>query len=221
MKHYNRILTVTAFAAALMTSACSDLGTEPDRLLAPDQAVLAKGGRSDEAKAGKQDRAEKKGARVRGRKKNGQEVEYTVPGRRGSANSQVASAWIDANGGSLKLGNHTLYVPAGAVSERTHFSMREANLNVDGVAVLALDMNASRGVGRHESDVGAAGFPVPVTLCVGHQDVELVQAYGDSADLIWFKNSTGVTESVDGRENGAGQFCGDLDHFSLWGLGWP
>lgn len=221
MKQRRRVLTLAALAAALVTAACSELGTEPEQMLAPEQASLAKGGRSEQARADNPGKGGKKGAKVKARKKGGAEQEYTVPGRKGSASGKGTSAWIDAAGGSISLGSHTLYIPANAVSRRTLFSMREANHIVDGIVVLALDMNASRGAGAHKTDVGASGFAVPVTLCVGYQDVEVDTSYGDSADLIWFKGSDGVTESVAGTDNGAGQFCGDLDHFSLWGLGWP
>lgn len=227
--HKNR-LGVLAIAAALFATACSDIGTQPERLLEPDAAVFAKGGdgkvhgHGDKVKKEKKEKKEikeKKGPKVKGRNKHGEEKEYTAAARKGGPSGEIGSAWIDASGGVLQAGGHTLYVPENAVQEPTRFSMREAAHTVDGVAVLALDLHANQGSGKRERDVGAAGFDVPVTLCVSYADVDADVELGDEADLIWYRGAGAILEAVESRQTAAGQFCGELDHFSLWGLAWP
>lgn len=224
-----KVLAVLALTVAL--SACSDeFGPQPDQLLSPESADLARGrdhGRDegpDRAKGPDRHDAKEKGPRVRGRKKNGKHGEFRLALQHREPSRNKASGWIGAEGGRLRFDGHTLTVPAGAVDGPTFFSMKEALQNIEqGLNALAFDLDAVGWNGRSYTDVGAAGFDVPVVLCVNYDSAighELENI--EEATILWLQNLVQETEVAESwADRGKHQVCGKLEHFSRWALAWP
>ncbi|MEX2582890.1 MAG: hypothetical protein WD766_06440 [Gemmatimonadota bacterium] len=241
LKH---IILVPVLALAVLAAGCGDqYGAES--LLGPDmQPSMAKGGngekgKSEQAKAekdkgekgkAKKDKAEKKGPKVKGRKKNGAEAEYRLAVSKRKNENGPAIVWLDATSPKtvLRVGQHTLTIPAGIVEERTKFSMAVQQRDYENDEVLTsiqLLATETKGKGRNASevDVGVLGFNGrTIELCVSYDGVlDVEDADLDDATLLWLQPA-GSHEVVDSRVDPENKLvCSGRGHFSDYGLAWP
>jgi hypothetical protein len=122
------------------------------------------------------------------------------------------SAIIDANGGSLNIGNHVLTVPAGAVDGPTTFVMSKL---VDEIEV---GLTATRLL---PNDIGRQGFNVPVRLSLSYANAAEVPANANQLKVVWVK-PTGQLEVQNSTVDASGEaVVGQLNHFSIYSLMYP
>lgn len=233
----SRLTTIAFVAMALVAAGCSDQIGDPNNLLAPDVAALGKGKKDDDKKDDKKDKKDekdkkdkddkqdkkdrKKGPKVKGKKKNGEEKELHAARRSRIADTRKVTMEVEPGDAaqSLEFAGHTLTVTGASVEKKTKFTLSEAHHFVDGEYVVALELKASAGRGQ-DNNVGEGGFLEPVRLCLAVSSVDEFDYDAEEYDLIWFKSNGDEVEAVDGTLQGD-QVCGDLDHFSMWGLAWP
>ena len=123
----------------------------------------------------------------------------------------VVTASIDENGGSLNIGDHTLYVPAGAVQYRTLFTMTKLP------GQIKVGLTATRLL---PNDIGRRGFDKPLTLTLSYANASEIPNEED-LKIVWVKLN-GETVVQPSTVNAAGDaVSASLDHFSDYGLGWP
>lgn len=120
-----------------------------------------------------------------------------------------ASAVIGAEGGSLKLGQQTLVVPAGAVDAPTTFTIKK------GGSKLHVILNASR---ETTNDVGAAGFPVPVYLTFSYGNVSSLPADPSALSIVWIRADGTYEPQPTVVDEAAKTVTGELLHFSEYAL---
>lgn len=123
----------------------------------------------------------------------------------------VVKAWIDSRGGVLALGEHALVVPAGAVSERTHFVMSKPY-----PSSLHFKLTATRTL---LNDVGHRGFHKPVYLAISYKQAGI----SDPSKLKvvwarWIGGPEAQPTAVDYQNQWA---VGELTHFSDYLLAMP
>lgn len=217
---------VPVFAALLIVGACDQsgpealLGPETVTTLSPELGPSLGKSKKDDKKDEKEKKDKKKGPKVKGKKKNGEEKELHAAVRTRLAKTDKVTMEVEPGDGPqvLQFAGHTLTVTGASVEKRTKFSLSEAHHFVDGEYVVAIELKATAGRGK-DNNVGEAGFLAPVELCISSADVEGFDLEGEH-DLVWFKPSGDEVDVVDGYVKGD-QVCGELDHFSLWGLAWP
>lgn len=123
------------------------------------------------------------------------------------------SAVVGSAGGELKLGSHTLYISAGAVSDSTTFKMVR-----DPETPIRVHLTASRVT---ENDVGAAGFGAPVTLKLHYGSAAELPSDPASLTAMYFRPDGLVETLATTVDTEAATVTTHLPHFSLFGLGWP
>ncbi|MEX2570683.1 MAG: hypothetical protein WD737_05210 [Gemmatimonadota bacterium] len=125
----------------------------------------------------------------------------------------IVSGSIGAAGGELHLGNHSLYVPEGAVEQSTVFTMSRAD---DELVRLRL----SATVNDH-NDVGSAGFEKPVRLTISFSGAEDLPESTDKLEVIYFRPDGLVDPQSTWLDVSNESASGELPHFSDFGLAWP
>ena len=121
---------------------------------------------------------------------------------------------IGRAGGTLALGKHLLFVPAGAVNQPTTFRIEKK----DGDHV-RLHLTASR---FGDNDVGRRGFKRPVRLMLSYEGSSNLSAR-DVAELrVMYIRPDQQIEALPSSVNYYDRWVGtDLRHFSEYGIGWP
>jgi hypothetical protein len=118
----------------------------------------------------------------------------------------VVSAIIGPNGGSLRLGPHSLVVPAGAVREPITFSLTVASRTS-----IALDCGPS-----------PFRFDVPVTLTLSYAGTSFTSAANPSNIEILYMAADGSLEEIPGTVDVRGaSVTAQVSHFSRYILGSP
>jgi hypothetical protein len=121
------------------------------------------------------------------------------------------TAEIDKKGGALSIGDHVLYIPAGAVEKPTTFRMRKMPGDIK------VGLTATR---KTPNDVGHAGFNVPVYLTLSYANGQNMKAIGQ-LKILWIKPD-GSTEAQPSQVKSSDKVVvGELTHFTDFGLGWP
>ena len=123
--------------------------------------------------------------------------------------SGSVSATIGYKGGVLGMGRHAIYVAEGTVGEPTVFTISRA-----AEGSLRLKLTAGE-----NNSVGAAGFSKPVRLLMYMGNAANVDANRYSAKVLYFRPD-GLVDELETRVYGYFAVT-NLDHFSLYGLGWP
>jgi hypothetical protein len=112
--------------------------------------------------------------------------------------------------GGTRAGRHTLYVPARAVAQPTHFTMTGME---ESFAWVVLSATSAR-PGSSQNDVGTRGFRVPLTLCLDGMDA----VYGENKLVAFFtKGGTAVPLKATADPDAASypnRVCGEVRHFS-------
>lgn len=122
----------------------------------------------------------------------------------------VVTAFIDQNGGSLNIGDHTLTVPAGAVSAPALFTMTKLPGQVK------VGLTATRLL---PNDVGSRGFAKPLTLSLKY-DENSVPNEGD-LKIFWVKLNGQLVQQPSVVDAEGNAVSASLDHFSDYGVGFP
>lgn len=124
----------------------------------------------------------------------------------------IVTGVIGPSGGKLVLGKHELWVPKGAVSSATTFTMSR-----DLGSELRFSLTATKLL---PNDVGSAGFAVPVALVVNFQDATIE---GDPSQLriVWLKPDGSVQEQATDVDVIGKKAVGHLGHFSDYALVMP
>lgn len=124
----------------------------------------------------------------------------------------VVSAVIDQNGGELRLGKNSLVVPAGAVDAPTTFTMTRADDEI------RFDLTATRLL---LNDVGAQGFLKPVRLKLSYHDASNVSSSNEGTlRILWEKGDGSFEAQQSFVETGIKSVTANLNHFSIYTLGW-
>lgn len=235
-------LMVPVLAVAILAAGCSDQFPQPERLLGPDTApLMAKGGKSDQAKdkkeAKKQEREQKKqekkarkGPKIKAKKNNGQEVEYQLAVKQRKSDKAPVSAWVDGSAEvQLEVGGHTLTIPRGIVDRPTLFSMKiDQRTYQDETVVEAVQLHAFQveGKGRRArtEDIGAQGFGAySVELCFNYQGADYETLSNVlAASLVYLSPDGRSNEVIESQADLSSEtICGGVNHFSDYGLAWP
>lgn len=125
------------------------------------------------------------------------------------------SAKIGAGGGFLALGNNGLYVSPGAVQRETTFEIARS----EGTA-LRLKLTATSRRGK-SNDVGSKGFHAPVYFGIYYGGVANLPADESTIEVLYFTGGATVEEIQTAVDPGRKIAYARLEHFSLYGLGWP
>lgn len=142
----------------------------------------------------------------------------------------LVSGTFDSNGGVLRIGNHSLIVPRGAVKQSTIFTMgrhgKELKFSLSATSEKRLksdddddddDRKDKRALPPF-NNVGSMGFRVPVLLQVSYDKA----TFKDAAALKVYEVKRNVLieqpTTVDTR---ARTVTGELKHFSDYAIGFP
>jgi hypothetical protein len=134
-----------------------------------------------------------------------EQVEGTVP-------SFDLEAVIGPEGGSIGTTGFYLTVPRGAVKEPTVFTFRSAN-----TGYVAVVLTATSPGSRTQNDVGAAGFPIPLTLSLSYEPAGGMPKWAQLV-VAWVRPD-GTLEPVPSGFNPVLRvIVGKIDHFSQFTL---
>lgn len=120
---------------------------------------------------------------------------------------QLVVKVIGQAGGLLNLGNHSLLVPAGAVTEPTTFSMELLKSEY-----VMVDLTAT----RRGVDVGEKGFEKPVTITLSYDGLRIK----DPSKLFILRvNENGQHEKLPSKvDTKKKTVSAELDHFSKYAM---
>ncbi|MBV9773757.1 MAG: hypothetical protein JO040_07400 [Gemmatimonadetes bacterium] len=185
MRSWGRLAAVSSLFLALAASGC-DSGPGPESLVAPSAA--------------------------------NQTILATGPGYfqllGDDGFSGLTVAVIGAEGGSLRLGEHELKVPAGAVAQPTVFTMGIIDPSHIKVYLSAVQLTP---LGQMV-DVGGAGFARPVQLTMSY--ARMTQAFDESKLLILWDRTDGTLVPMPSTVDTAKKtVTGDIPHFSGYVIG--
>ncbi|HEX7239069.1 MAG TPA: hypothetical protein VF263_02285 [Longimicrobiaceae bacterium] len=128
--------------------------------------------------------------------------------------SGVAAAVIGAEGGAVRIGEHELTVPAGAVDRPTVFSIVLTDPQYAKVYLTAIQITSDGRI----FNVGTAGFPKPVRLSLSY--ARITQAVDPSKLLVLWTRSDGSLVPMPTTVDTAGRrVVGELTHFSGYVIG--
>jgi hypothetical protein len=117
----------------------------------------------------------------------------------------AVTAVIDQNGGALAIGGTVLFVPKGAVSAPTTFTMTKPN------GTLKYDFTATQDT---PNDVGSAGFPVPLTLMIDYSGVK----HGmKNPVVLWFRPDGYAVPLPTTVNRSRKTMSAQIHHFSIYG----
>lgn len=239
--HWLRLASIFAVTLTLGIAGCVD---QNDSLLAPEPALLAKGGVKGSGGKGKDG---EKAPKVRGKKKDGSLSEVVLAaGTLPDAKETKDEALIDpATGGCVETSGHFLCVPAGMLEQPTTFKLTQVKRVLpDGTTLVVVDAKAYILVDTVEVSVGSGpdGFgyydaaktqPKTVDLYLTPEwatnrpaDAEPVALYLPEGSIDGHKDA--VIETIYGIETRYDRKGRDWDvvhlkpsHFSEYALGWP
>ena len=186
-----KLSLTSVLGMALLAGACSEQGTQPEqitvaeRISAPNGAQFSRGG-------------SKKVRRV----------------AQSKAVALHAQAEVDASGGLLQAENYFLYIPAGAVREKTRFTM---DIGTDGVA--SLEATVQRG--RKRVDVGASGFRETLTLGMYYGDSPEALTDEPNLEVAWVVGQDNLSTVPSMVNTQYKVVYGQLEHFSQYALATP
>ena len=223
LRNWLKLSTDPLLATALWMTGCSDQAPS-ERLVGPESASYAKGGKSTQTKGGR-------GRVVKETTSNGTSASWKiVTGKLPTTNSDSVSVKgiIGAEGGTLQLPgiNHVLYVTRNAVAEPTYFKMTQVRQPVgDGSVEVIVHLKAYKVVDGQvtTTSVGELGFKAPVYLGLSYAWAnEVTDGNASSASILYLKAADTVeaqkTFTVD---YGAKWIVTELLHFSEYGIGCP
>lgn len=123
--------------------------------------------------------------------------------------SGLAAAVIGAEGGSLKIGEHALTIPAGAVGEPTIFSIAVTDPDHIKVFLTAIQISSTGQV----VNVGKTGFAKPVQLTLSYSTA--TETVDEGKLLIVWARDDGTLEAMPSAVDAAAKRVrADLGHFS-------
>lgn len=114
----------------------------------------------------------------------------------------VAAQWIGPGGGSVRVGDFEIVVPAGAVSRATKFSIR-----------LPADPTGADYAYAHFEATGAFSR-VTIRLPRVHTDAD------SGARVLWWDGSRGKWYVQPTTQRADGRIEAQVDHFSIYGTEW-
>ena len=120
-------------------------------------------------------------------------------------------ATIGEAGGAISVGQHVLFVPAGAVDAPTVFTMTLAGDQVKA------SLSATRLL---PNDVGSAGFAKPVKLTLFYGNATNVPA-DKPLQIVWLKADGSVVPQNSYVDFNKRAVSADLGHFSDYAIAWP
>jgi hypothetical protein len=190
-KRISRLLGLSAVALAFVVGACSD--TDPVQPLAPSVTWHSLSIEDDLAAI-----------------ENGQEIE------RASYHEKV----IGPEGGSMYVDLHHLYVPQGAVSGPTKFTIKLMDDHSVGVELNATSVDSAGNPTGPTNNVGSAGFKQNVYLTFSYEHAYNVPVDPYSIKVVEIKDGEMIPQpTYIYPEYEAAR--GALSHFSDYGLAWP
>lgn len=101
---------------------------------------------------------------------------------------------------------HYLYIPEGAVRQKTNFTMELADSDVFNV-----ELTATKEGSRRTNDVGAAGFQKPLLLCLDRNDANITDL--SKVSIAEVVNGGFLDVPTTAHELNS-HVCGELRHFS-------
>ena len=181
-----RLSLTSVLGMALLAGACSEQGTAPEQLSAPEQAAFAKGGKDQLSK-----------------------LDLTLPA------PMHVSAEVGAQGAVLRADQYFLLIPAGAVKEKTTFTMA---VGMDGV--VSLEAFATRANGSIV-DVGAIGFRKKLTLALYYGGATQRISDPSALQVGWVQDNGALVPVPSTVDQAASLVYGELRHFSRYALAEP
>jgi hypothetical protein len=130
----------------------------------------------------------------------------------GSIPSFSMEAVIGPEGGSLGANGFYLSVPRGAVKQPTVFHFRSAN-----TGYVAVVLTATSPGSRTVNDVGAAGFPIPLTLSLSYEPAGGMPKWARMV-VAWVRPDGSLQPVPSGFNPVQRVIVGKIDHFSQFTL---
>ncbi len=128
--------------------------------------------------------------------------------------SGVAAAVIGSAGGTVRLGDHHLSIPAGTVDRPTVFSIALTDPQYAKVYLTAIQITSDGRI----YDLGAAGFSKPVQLTLSYARIS--ETIDPSKLLIlWARNDGTFAPMVTRLDSTTKRLTADLTHFSGYVIG--
>ena len=101
---------------------------------------------------------------------------------------------------------HYLYIPEGAVRQKTNFTMELADSEV-----FHVELTATKAGSRSSNDVGASGFQKPLLLCLDRKDASITDLSKVAIAEVLNGNFLSVPTTAHALNS---HVCGQLRHFS-------
>jgi hypothetical protein len=121
-------------------------------------------------------------------------------------------AVIGPEGGSIGTDGFFLTVPRGAVKEPTVFNFRSANTGYVAVVLTATSPGSPT-----VNDVGAAGFPIPLTLSLSYEPAGGMPKWSRLV-VAWVRPDGSLEPVPSGFNPVLRVIVGKIDHFSQFTL---
>lgn len=151
--------------------------------------------------------------------RNVQLVEYLVNGVKVVEETDPSVGYVygtfDSMGGELRIGRHSLVIPAGAVSGPTKFEMYKGSDD------LKFDLHATSKWSLVKNDVGSKGFLKPVQLKISYATTGISDGDASKYAIFWLKPLGGSEQQYTERSPSDDLIIGSLKHFSDYALAWP